>query len=696
MWQINQTFELEGVLYRILSITEFNVKWIELYNDKALPVDISVLELEELLSNQTLRPVNDPYLSSLLNNGSSISPAALKRRDESFIIIESMISSDEVFYPSSRSKLADKIVQKKLATKKTIYRLLRVYWQKGQSKNALIPSFGERGGYGSIRSNVKKPGRPSVYSDSRGTVVDEDIKKIFERVINKSLLIKTPKSQSDAYVEFREHFANSYPDIGVKDYPTKRQFTYYYRQNYKIDKRLKLQTSLTNYLKDHRPLQSTSTAHVLGPGSRYEIDATIADIYLASEIDRNEIIGRPTIYFVIDVFSRMIVGLYIGYESPSYVVAMQAIVTACTNKYELCKKVGLDIDESDWPVSGLPDAILADRGELIGHQIEALASGFGVRIENAPPRRGDAKGIVERAFGTIQEKFKPYVAGVVQGARIKKHGESDYRLQAEMSVKEFTQIILKIVLHHNNYKQMLTYDPDDAMPADIRWIPRDIWNWGIKSKTGMLRAADPEVLRVGILPRKTATLSERGLKVWGVYYISSEILKSGWLVRYSGHTRSKNLEVAYDPDNADIVYLFTDNSYKNYWRCNIADRSRRFRSMTFWKVWELQRVEKTVKKDHESVEYEKLRELNKFIEDTKKGASKERSSVDIGQSDRQRIKEIKSNKSDAIHQERSLRGKVVNASQSKEKATITTLYGDEENYDYPSFVPGLFDDESDQ
>lgn len=47
---------------------------------------------------------------------------------------------------------------------------------------------------------------------------------------------------------------------------------------------------------------------VLGPGSRYEIDATIADIYLVSDSDRACIVGRPTIYFVVDVFSRMVVG----------------------------------------------------------------------------------------------------------------------------------------------------------------------------------------------------------------------------------------------------------------------------------------------------------------------------------------------------------------------------------------------------
>jgi transposase InsO family protein len=43
--------------------------------------------------------------------------------------------------------------------------------------------------------------------------------------------------------------------------------------------------------------------------------------------DRSKI-RRPTIYIVIDVFSRMISGFYIGFDNPSYVVAMQAVVNA--------------------------------------------------------------------------------------------------------------------------------------------------------------------------------------------------------------------------------------------------------------------------------------------------------------------------------------------------------------------------------
>ena len=49
-------------------------------------------------------------------------------------------------------------------------------------------------------------------------------------------------------------------------------------------------------------------------GALYQIDATIADVYLVSRLNRLHVIGRPTIVVIIDVFSRMIVGVCIRFE----------------------------------------------------------------------------------------------------------------------------------------------------------------------------------------------------------------------------------------------------------------------------------------------------------------------------------------------------------------------------------------------
>ena len=77
-----------------------------------------------------------------------------------------------------------------------------------------------------------------------------------------------------------------------------------------------------------RAVLGDSTHMAFGPGSVYQIDATIGDLYLVSKLDRSRIIGRPTIYFVIDVFSRLVTGFNVSLENPSWVGAMLALDNA--------------------------------------------------------------------------------------------------------------------------------------------------------------------------------------------------------------------------------------------------------------------------------------------------------------------------------------------------------------------------------
>jgi hypothetical protein len=192
-----------------------------------------------------------------------------------------------------------------------------------------------------------------------------------------------------AHRRFADLYKNYFPEIPESEIPTKGQMLHFYKREYAQVEKVKKRTSIIEYNKDTRPLKGTANDQVIGPGSRFEIDATIADIYLVSDSNRKNIVGRPVIYMVIDVFSRMIAGFYVGFESPSYAASMQAIVTAMTDKVAFCKNIGFDsITYDDWPITGLPNAILADRGELLGYQIESLESSFAVRIENTPPYRG--------------------------------------------------------------------------------------------------------------------------------------------------------------------------------------------------------------------------------------------------------------------------------------------------------------------
>lgn len=173
----------------------------------------------------------------------------------------------------------------------------------------------------------------------------------------------------------------------------------------------------------------TSLGEIYGPGAKFQIYATDADVYIVSSYNRNWIIGRPVIYTVIDVFSGMVVGLYVGLEGPSWQGAMMALENTASNKVEFCKKFGIEITEEEWPSHHLPQILLTDCSELEGYNIERLQKVFHTKVENTTPFRTDWKAIVEQHFRIINLKLKPFLPGVVD-TDVRVRSDRDYHLDA--------------------------------------------------------------------------------------------------------------------------------------------------------------------------------------------------------------------------------------------------------------------------
>jgi len=690
MWQINEVVKFDESHYRILFFQSGEIIWIHMEEAKGVPSLVLEEQLSQWIDEKRLFRSSDPfeYLKSIEPPVNSV---AFEKRAQAYRIIEPIVYDTGCFNEEIRAKRVRLVEQTNIATKATIYKYLRRYWQRGQIPNALLPDYRNAGAPGKPRTlaGSKKSGAKRKFGDGTGIKITPEIERLFRLIVESELLNDKKINITSAHRQFEELFVQHYPHIKQGDIPTRRQFDHFYKREYELPQRIEARTPVLSFQKDVRPLSGTATANTLGPGSRYEIDATIADIYLVADDDRSKIIGRPTLYIVIDVFSRMIAGFYIGFDNPSYVVAMQAVVNACIDKTDICSQLGVEINPGEWPCIGLPDVILADRGEMMSHQVDGLITGFNLRIESAPPRRGDAKGIVESCFRTLQAEFKPFAPGVVAGNRVKKHGERDYRLDAVMPINDFSQIILRTILFRNNYHVLDKYDRDADLPADIPSIPLELWNWGMQHRVGGLRQVDPQQLQIALLPRRKVTVSPFGVNMWGLYYFGSDILREGWLHRSIEINRPESLEAAYDPGCADTIYLFPQSGSRIFWVCSLTDRSRQYRGMTFWQVWEIQAKEKHNKANAKLKEDEKRRELDAFIKRKINDATKQSSSS--SESDQQRIQQIKSNKKNARDVERQSRVKPVIVDSSKPLADVVSL-NQVEDYSLPNFVPGLFDD----
>src|SRR5690606_4763726 len=103
------------------------------------------------------------------------------------------------------------------------------------------------------------------------------------------------------------------------------------------------------YVKVWKPKLSDTIADCAGAGHRYELDATIGDVSIVHAADPATIIGKATVYFIVDRRSRLIVGFYVGLENPCWETAVEAIVSLTEDKQALCERYGVEYDPADWP-----------------------------------------------------------------------------------------------------------------------------------------------------------------------------------------------------------------------------------------------------------------------------------------------------------------------------------------------------------
>jgi len=327
----------------------------------------------------------------------------------------------------------------------------------------------------------------------------------------------------------------------------------------------------------------TSNSEVWGPGARFQIDATILDVYLLSRIDRRKIIGRPVLYVVIDVYSRMIVGIYIGLEGPSWVAAMMALANAVEDKQSFCKKYGREIEPHEWPCHHVPAILLGDRGEILAKTLKNLINNFNIQVENTASFRADWKGIVEQRFKLLPAVFKTFVDGYIQ-TDYRERGASDYRLDATLDIDQITSIIIECVLYYNNSHEIKNYDKDiELAGADFAPVPIDLWEWGIANKSGALRQYPLKQVKFALMPTEEATITLNGIKLKSSFYTCQRGVREGWFDKARQDGRTK-VQVSFDPRDMDIIYLHRLDEPEGYVICHMTSRSRAYAGQTCWEI----------------------------------------------------------------------------------------------------------------
>ncbi|MCT4507733.1 MAG: transposase family protein [Tepidibacter sp.] len=655
----NMTFRYidkeDGQRIRIVYIDDENkaLYYVNIDASTSMPKKVLIEKLEAEIKNNILIKIPDQFLKVIKED--EISELQKERRDLDWNIIQKYWNNqkESLLERKGRENKLKKISDENNLSLPKIKKMFSRFWQRGMNKNALLPDYINSGGKGKTKNlNENKVGRPRRVNyegeSIEGINITEDIKKIFEISINRFYRKKEKLSLTETYNSMlREFFSDRYYEDGKEQFkvwdnsriPTYHQFYYWFKKLQNTEKDISFRESSKEFNLKHRPILSNSTIETNGPGTRFQIDATIADIYLVSSLNRNRIIGRPIVYAIIDVYSRLVTGIYVGLEGPSWLGAMMALDNMIADKIEFCKKYGIEINNEQWPSHHLPEIIIADRGEFEGYSVENLINNLNIKIENTSPYRGDLKGIVERSFRTTNEKIKHKTPGAIQ-KEYRERGDRDYRLDATLTLEEFTQIYIKMILH-NNHKIKVNHPTDKEMISEeLTPTPINLWNWGIKNKKGRLRVIDRDIMRLNILPKARASVSRAGLRFKKLYYSSQKALEEQWFVK----SKHRWLEVVYDPRNIDKIYIPHEDG-KGYEVCYLLEKSKQYKDCLLEEIIFQEELKKELIAWESNKQSQFNIDLDKEIEDIVKNAKKEKDrTVTETTSKAKKIKGIKENR----------------------------------------------------
>ena len=592
MFERHDEIEAEGdrlLRIRVLAVGPGGA-WLvilETSNPASWPCHIEAAEAACLVRSGTWRVSRGKPPIHPLNH--ELTEAARVRRDANYDLILPIISDDWALF--DRLRRANLVTERVRETKKartTIDDLLRKYLHGGMCRSALTPTFRNCGAPGV--SSVVVPGGPKrgpkpPEGAPPGVAITPEMRRFFCQGIDLSYAREKRHDLTSAYhLCIRRFFMREEKDVETGAWrhvllapydkfglPTERQFRYWVTKDIEIETLTRKRLSPRVWEMRRRPLLGHPTAQAIGPGSIYQIDATVLDTYVLSRRVRRLIVGRPTLYVVIDVFSRMIVGIYIGLESPSWVAAMMALANAVSDKVEYCRSIGIDIEPSDWPAYHVPGTVEGDRGEMISSGIESVLRQFNMRVANKAPYRADWKGVVEVRFKLLQATFGPYVPGQVQ-QDFRERGAHDYRLDAALDINDLQKIVVTAVLLHNNGTRLEDYVRHPSLTEDeVPSIPLELWSWGIANMSGVPRQPPLDRFRFALMPAAEASVTPFGINFGGRLYVCDKAIEKGWFTR--ARDRRFKVPISHDPRLTDFILVHDKDSPSGYQVARLTPRS---------------------------------------------------------------------------------------------------------------------------
>jgi hypothetical protein len=534
----------------------------------SLPFAVSYRDWLEYLSSGALTKIADPYLT--LPSVARDLPEGAAGRYASVLEVTGDIARDRSLLqtPKGLAKAIADIAHSKGKSRRTIKRWVCDWLRFGRNPAAVVRVFLAKDPDQLVKAQMigKKRGVesrvPELASDVPSPAVMDNIIRAWETYV-----VGQDKRWSDAYHDMlidlyripEEAFTpatSGYfldPTLMAKyRAPTWSQTRYRFRQLKRIAS--KPDSELPQ---GHR---GKATNNVYGPGF-FEIDATHFQIQLVSRLSKGKLVGRPTVYLIVDIFSNAITGYGVTLENPSWATAALALYNCFSDKAAVFKRLALPYEGEDWPCHELPNSLRADRAELVSNMGQEFPASK-IRVETPPPMDPKAKGTVEGKNAEIKKPQTGRFDLPGRFAKIRKRRESDGKKEAALDILEFERILVEIIMDLNREPVEARRIPPDALAEGAKVASRiGFYEWGLTHRPGFTLEMGPHFVYEHLLTKAKAIVKPSGIHVEGEVFNCDRLHELGYLVAaIAGEVR---LSVVYNPMLASEVFFY--DRERNTW-----------------------------------------------------------------------------------------------------------------------------------
>lgn len=292
-------------------------------------------------------------------------------------------------------------------------------------------------------------------------------------------------------------------------------------------------------------------------------------------------ICRPWVTFSIDVFSRVVPGMYLSLDAPSAMSAGMCISHSILPKEKWLADRRI---EADWPCWGVMGILHLDNArEFRGNMLRAACEEYTIDLHLRPVKTPHYGGYIERLMGTVSEELKD-VPGTTFG-NVKEKGEYDSEGNAIMTLTELERwLVLFIAKYHHRFHAGIGTSPLAKYREGLL---------GTKGKPGRglpARRLDEEKVRIDFMPFEERTVQEYGVQ-WDLHYYS-DVLRP-WINSVDPNNPKKKRSFRFRRDPRDIsVLYFLEPNVKRYFPVHYRDLSQPAISL-----WEYREAKQAARKD---------------------------------------------------------------------------------------------------